>query len=87
MELTDKEIKKLRSKLEKLLIPEAVEEAVLILTTCDEKWYKSFNEEYKKRSKNTACCAIDFAKDYLVKDGKLEDKEGDHFGGMLSQIE
>jgi hypothetical protein len=69
MELTDNKKKVLKSQLEKILLPEAVDEAYTILTSCDEKWYNSFKEEYRKKSFNTACCAIDFAKDYLVKDG------------------
>ena len=85
--MTQREKTYLRKKLVKLLIPESVDEAYDILTTCDEKWLNSFNEEYKKKSYNTACCAIDLAKDYLVKDGKRQAKDTDHFGGILSIIE
>ena len=87
MQLRESKNKTLRRKLENLLTPEAVEEAFTVLTMCDEKWYNSFNEQWNQRKWNTACISIDFAKDQLVKDGKIEAKEGDHFGGIQKLIE
>lgn len=81
---TEKEKEKLKKKLSKLLMEDAVDEALQILTVCDEKWFLSFNEEYKKKSWNTSCCAIDLAKDFLVRDGKMTQKDEDNFGGLLS---
>ena len=84
-ELTDKQKERLRKKLEKLLILESREEAYEILTTCDEKWYTLFNEKYRDKNFNIACCVIDTAKDYMIKAGKAEKKDGDHFGGLIPQ--
>ena len=81
--MTEAKKEKLRKKLDKLLIADAVSEAMYILENCDEKWFVSFNEEYRKKSWNTACCAIDLAKDVLVRAGKMVQKEEDHFGGVL----
>jgi hypothetical protein len=83
MELTEEKKVVLRNQLEKILLLEAIEEAFNVLISCDEKWYNSFIGEYTKKSFNTACCAIDFAKDSLVKEGKMTQGEGDYFGEMF----
>jgi hypothetical protein len=71
----------LRKILVDLLSPEYVEEGLDILSKCDDKWYNSFYEEINKKSYNTACMAIDFGKNDLVKDGKMIQKDTDNFGG------
>ena len=76
--MTDKEKTQLRKQLIKLLRADAVDEAFEILTQCSDKWLKSFREEIKKKSGNTACVAIEFAKMQLVRDGKMKMS---HFSG------
>ena len=82
--MTETEKKHLRKQLVKLLRPEAVDEAYAVLTNCDNKWLISFKEEMKKKSGNTACCAIDFGKMQLVRDGKM--KKGGHFGSGWDEL-
>lgn len=82
--MTDAEKKRLKKQLVGLLTPEAVDEAYEILTNCSERWLNSFKEEMKKKSGNTACCAIDFAKMQLVRDGKMENTG--HFGNGWDDI-
>lgn len=77
-----RDTEKLKNILVDLLREECVEEAFHILTKCDDKWYNSFLEEVDKKSENTACIAIDFAKVQLVKDGKMVQKDGDNFGNI-----
>lgn len=74
--------KELRIALKSLLDEKYIEEGFNILMLCDDKWYNSFYEELKKDSGNTACLAIDFAKNQLVKDGKMQQNPEDGFGNM-----
>lgn len=83
--MTDKEKTQLKKQLIKLLRADAVDEAFEILTQCNEKWLDSFREEIKKKSGNTACLAIDFAKMQLVRDGKM--KIGGQFSGDTSDYD
>lgn len=85
--MTQKQEEILKRQLTRLLIPEAVDEAFEALTKGDPKWLKSFKEELIKKSGNTACCAIDFAKYYAVKSGVLTQKPEDHFGDCEWMIE
>jgi hypothetical protein len=71
----------LKEDLKELLKPDAVEEAFFILSNCDKKWLDSFYHELNvKKNGNTACMAIDFAKNQLVKSGLIEQKDTDNFG-------
>lgn len=76
-----KEDVRLLNELKHLLIEDAVDEAFTVLTLMrNTSWYDSFWEEKRKRSGNTQCLAIDFAKYFAVLDGKMKQNEGDHFG-------
>jgi len=66
--------------LSELLAPEYVDEALKILLLCSDKWYDSFVEEIDKESYNTACMAIDFAHNQLIKDGIMVKSNNDKFG-------
>jgi len=78
--MTPKQEEILKRQLKRLLISEAVDEAFEALTKGDPKWLTSFKEELAKKSGNTACLSIDFAKYYAVKAGTLTQKPDDHFG-------
>jgi len=66
--------------LSELLIPEYVDEALKILLLCSDERYQSFINEINKESYNTACMAIDFAYNQLIKDGIMIKSDNDNFG-------
>jgi len=74
--------KTLIPKLDDLVAKEHRASALEILIRCDKKWYDSFRKEYNKKSWNTACCAIDFAADHLVKEGKMTREQCGSWGNL-----